>query len=70
MGCSFNQREGARDLIARRAYEIWEERGCPWGSPEVDWLAAVREFREGRLTKLDDSAVPPFSSLSMEPVET
>ena len=22
------------------AYELWERRGCPLGSPEVDWFAA------------------------------
>lgn len=23
------------------AYEFWIERGCPFGSPEVDWYRAV-----------------------------
>lgn len=41
-----NQMEAARDRIARRAYELWQERGRPLGSPEVDWFQAVREFRE------------------------
>ena len=27
-----------------RAYELWVERGCPIGSPEVDWYQAVREL--------------------------
>jgi hypothetical protein len=27
--------------IARRAYEYWEQRGRPIGSPEVDWYRAV-----------------------------
>jgi hypothetical protein len=26
--------------IARLAYELWERRGCPLGSPEIDWHAA------------------------------
>jgi hypothetical protein len=26
-----------------RAYYLWENRGCPIGSPEVDWLLAERE---------------------------
>jgi len=26
--------------IARLAYQLWEERGCPIGSPEEDWLRA------------------------------
>jgi Protein of unknown function (DUF2934) len=32
--------------IARRAYECWHERGCPEGSPEVDWERAEREMRQ------------------------
>jgi hypothetical protein len=28
--------------IRRKAYELWERRGRPLGSPEVDWLQAVR----------------------------
>jgi hypothetical protein len=34
--------------IARRAYECWNERGCPEGSPEEDWHRAERELRERR----------------------
>jgi len=32
--------------ISTRAYECWHERGCPEGSPEVDWERAEREMRE------------------------
>ena len=37
--------------IARLAYELWESRGRPLGSPEMDWHAAesalgVRDSRE------------------------
>jgi hypothetical protein len=31
--------------IAERAYFLWEERGRPVGSPEIDWLRAERELR-------------------------
>ena len=31
--------------IAERAHQLWESRGCPEGSPEVDWLRAARELR-------------------------
>jgi hypothetical protein len=31
--------------IARRAYELWEQRGRPGGSSEVDWLAAEKAVR-------------------------
>lgn len=28
------------EVTAKLAYELWERRGCPLGSPEADWLAA------------------------------
>ena len=34
-----------RDEIAALAYELWLERGCPLGSPEVDWFRAKEELR-------------------------
>ena len=30
------------EFVAKLAYKLWEERGRPLGSPEVDWLAAER----------------------------
>ena len=36
----------SHEAIARRAYAIWQERGCPWGSPEEDWLRAEQELIE------------------------
>jgi hypothetical protein len=35
----------ARDEIAILAYELWQARGCPYGSPEEDWLRAESELR-------------------------
>ena len=32
--------------ISQRAYRCWHERGCPLGSPEVDWERAVQQLRE------------------------
>jgi hypothetical protein len=32
--------EAVQEATAKLAYELWELRGCPIGSPEVDWLAA------------------------------
>jgi hypothetical protein len=37
--------------IARLAYQLWERRGRPLGSPEIDWYAAesalgVRDSQE------------------------
>ena len=31
--------------ISALAYELWIDRGCPLGSPEVDWLRAEEELR-------------------------
>jgi hypothetical protein len=30
--------------ISQLAYLLWEKRGCPEGSPEIDWLQAEREL--------------------------
>ena len=32
--------------IARRAYQLWEERGHGDGSADEDWFLAVRELRQ------------------------
>ena len=29
---------------ALRAYQFWEERGRPWGSPDEDWFRAENEL--------------------------
>ena len=29
-------------LISELAYQLWEKRGRPFGSPEVDWHAAEK----------------------------
>src|ERR1700690_2079314 len=31
--------------IAALAYELWQARGCPDGSPEEDWFRAAEELR-------------------------
>ncbi len=33
-----------KDLIAKRAYEIWEAEGCPHGREQEHWLRAEQEF--------------------------
>lgn len=30
--------------VASRAYDLWQQRGCPEGSAEEDWLEAEREL--------------------------
>jgi hypothetical protein len=36
------------DDIATLAYHLWEERGAPIGSPDVDWERAVQELARQR----------------------
>ena len=55
--------ENTHAQIAIRAYQRWERRGCPIGSPEEDWVQAEEELRV-----LLDVQRPPFSSMSMEAV--
>ena len=33
-----------RQQIEQRAYYLWQQRGCPEGSPEVDWERAEQEL--------------------------
>jgi len=33
------------EQVAILAYHLWQERGCPEGSPEVDWLEAEQELQ-------------------------
>jgi len=34
--------ESRHEFVVKVAYKLWEERGHPFGSPEVDWFAAER----------------------------
>jgi hypothetical protein len=34
--------ENRYEFVERLAYRLWEKRGRPEGSPEVDWVAAER----------------------------
>jgi Protein of unknown function (DUF2934) len=36
------------------AYYLWQRRGCPIGTPEIDWFRAEQE-----LTKQEDSSGTP-----------
>lgn len=36
----------AYEQIALLAYQYWQERGCPDGSPEEDWLRAEADLRK------------------------
>ena len=32
------------EQVARLAYALWQERGCPDGSPDVDWYRAEEQL--------------------------
>jgi hypothetical protein len=34
--------ESRYEFVERLAYKLWERRGSPFGSPDVDWFAAER----------------------------
>lgn len=34
-----------QNSIAALAYQFWQARGCPFGSPEEDWFRAEAELR-------------------------
>jgi hypothetical protein len=36
------------ERIATLAYFYWQQRGCPNGSPDDDWLRAEQHIRESR----------------------
>jgi hypothetical protein len=37
--------ETLHEQVAALAYALWQERGCPEGSPEEDWFRAEKELR-------------------------
>ncbi|HWB12750.1 MAG TPA: DUF2934 domain-containing protein [Pirellulales bacterium] len=40
-----------REIVARRAYQIWQSRGCPDGTAADDWLQAEAELHYGTLRR-------------------
>ena len=49
------QQELSTDEIARRAYELWEARGCPPGDGSDDWQAALAELTAQRRNRYEGS---------------
>ena len=37
-------RAPGRSEVAALAYQLWQDRGSPMGSPDEDWLRAEREL--------------------------
>jgi nucleoside phosphorylase len=44
-GANVIAHEAKEEDIAALAYELWQGRCCPEGSPEEDWFHAVEELR-------------------------
>jgi hypothetical protein len=38
--------EDHHELVQKLAYQHWEKRGSPPGSPEIDWFAAEKTMRD------------------------
>jgi hypothetical protein len=34
--------------VAARAYQLWQERGCPIGSDQEDWFRAEAQLKSSR----------------------
>jgi hypothetical protein len=41
--------ENRHELVEKLAYQHWEKRGSPFGSPEIDWFAAENFLRASLL---------------------
>ncbi len=56
-------RPHSHDEIAKLAYEFWERRGRPYGSPEMDWHAAENALR----AQDSEEEFSPFLSVQFGP---
>ena len=45
------------EQIERLAYQLWEQRGCPIGSPGEDWLSAEESVRRERAAVSGSAAI-------------
>jgi Protein of unknown function (DUF2934) len=53
----------ALEITAKLAYQFWEQRGRPFGSPEVDWFAAKKTLALSERLQL------PLYGITLEPNE-
>lgn len=56
--------DGRAALIARRAYERWQARGCPEGDDRRDWFEAEQEVLTGASTVPSTPTKPTETSRS------
>lgn len=61
--------ESDEDLIAKRAYALWEQEGWPEGRHHEHWQQAAREFQEGKLAPSPEltESVPPVGLSEASP---
>jgi len=58
--------ESRKEAIERRAYQLWQERGCPEGSSETDWYQAELQLSSdasttaAREASVDESVAGTF----------
>jgi hypothetical protein len=38
--------ESRHEFVEELAYQLWMRRGCPLGSPDIDWFAAEQAVYE------------------------
>ena len=50
--------EDRHEFVAKLAYTLWEQRGRPFGSPEVDWFAAERAVYESLVASGKIAPIP------------
>ena len=71
---AIGEREGFREQITRRAYELYEQRGGEPGHEQEDWLEAERQVRaatpaEGSAAEAKE-AVPARAAEAGEPARS
>lgn len=54
------------EITAKLAYQLWEQRGRPFGSPEGDWFAAEKTLAA---SPRDPGLELPLYGITMEPNE-
>jgi len=54
------------EVTAVMAYRLWEKRGCPLGSPDVDWFEAKNQIAAA-LAK--NEGLIALAAVGMEPTE-
>jgi hypothetical protein len=61
-----NNQMKKHEAVEKLAYQQWEERGSPFGSPDEDWFHAEQEIMQ----RSDSPSRLPFSPLTMGPLES